>query len=149
MEKRIISTFFLLPLALLLTGSGSGPSDNEKLKEVYGAERIEFLKKEHPEMYDYLLFKADHSYELIRAREGKDYQEVQEVAYYTKKDDERTKLAASEVVEKLQDGSFNPFKCHLDRKKEAPALYELKGTGKVLKFLSEDRVAAKYEKSTQ
>ena len=131
-------SFFLSPLFLFAQSPG------EKLEAVYGEGRVQELSSESPKIHEYLLFKLEHGYKLIPAREGKGYQEVERVLYYAKKREEKERISARELLKKVQNGSFNLMKCHLDRKRERRVLYELKGTGKVLVLPSEKALSKEY-----
>lgn len=137
-------SFTLLGLLLLLPLFLTAQSSEDKLLEFYGEERVETLQEERPRIYEYKLFKLEHSYQLISAVEGKGYPKLEEIPYYTGKAENSRTIPSSELLQKLQDGSFNPLMCRLERSKEVPRVYELKGTGKVLLFRSEDELARKF-----
>ncbi len=134
----------ILAICLLFPFSVSAQSPVEKLVSVLGEERVEELKEENPERYDYFLFRMEKVYKVIPALEGKDYQELEEVDYYAKKRESKKKISAEELLNKIEEGSFNYRKTQLQRKKERDTYYELKGTGKILVLLSEDQVAKMY-----
>ncbi len=137
------------PLLLLFAVLSSPPlllaqSAEKKLVDVYGEERVNELRTEHSKKYEYLLFKLEHGYRVRSAREGKDYPERSEVPYFVGKAEDSRKISSTALLQKLEDGSFNFLMCRLERSKGTSTPYELKGTGKVLILLSEDRVAKKF-----
>lgn len=129
------------------TSIGAMGSPEEKLVEVYGKERVQEMKEENPAMYEQLLFRVAHSFKLIPAREGKSYKELDQLPYYARKKEKEKRISAKELLQKVEEGSFNPLKCRLERKKAAPTLYELKGTGKVLLLRSEEELAKKFNET--
>lgn len=122
----------------------SAQTAKEKLEEVHGSERAQELKKEHPQVHAQLIHELKHGYKLIPTREGKSYQELDSLLYFAKKREVKKRISSSKALKKIEEGSFNLLKCHLDRKKSAPSLFELKGTGKVLVLPSEEELSKSY-----
>ncbi|MFB6258574.1 MAG: hypothetical protein ABEH38_07760 [Flavobacteriales bacterium] len=146
-SQPFFRSLLVLPELLLIPLFLAAQSPEEKLMAVYGKERLQKMKENDAGVYDYLLYKVEHSYKLIDARPGKSYEEGGKFPYYAKKREEKRSISAEKVLQKVKDGSFNPLKFQLERRKSSNSLYELKGTGKVLVLLSEERVAEKYNKA--
>ena len=136
----------LLALALTFVGTAFTQiyQHEQKLIEFLGQNRYDNLASKNSKYLDFLDARCAYGYELIEYADEKmnDFQKITSVQL-TNVDKTTTVIDCNQLVQSIQNGSFNILRLKLEYDRNSPTYYTLGNTGKVLMLHPTDHINKK------